>query len=114
MKQQGVDVVQVLVQILPAYLVGSGLKPASSSRRSPIRHSPGLFSREWIETGWVSRMAGTAFILPAYLVGSGLKRDLVQEDADAADHSPGLFSREWIETDTLLMIRCRLSFSRLI
>ena len=61
--------------ILPAYLVGSGLKRWRLRKQRIMPHnSPGLFSREWIETPtdiW-NTVSGT--------------------------NSPGLFSREWIET----------------
>ena len=61
--------------ILPAYLVGSGLKQqgwqAVCGRHA---NSPGLFSREWIETAYPGTRRSCLWgILPAYLVGSGLK-----------------------------------------
>ena len=61
--------------ILPAYLVGSGLKPTDPQ-------------------GCLARDA----ILPAYLVGSGLKRRRPLCQPRRSWNSPGLFSREWIET----------------
>ena len=42
----------VLADILPALLVGSGLKPPSAAvDMGAIIYSPGFIGREWIETG---------------------------------------------------------------
>ena len=61
-------------------------------------HSPGLFSREWIETSCRWHYRHLQHILPAYLVGSGLKPKLPALLYHGWFDSPGLFSREWIET----------------
>ena len=61
--------------ILPALLVGSGLKHAGQ----PVAH------RRWN-------------ILPALLVGSGLKPVGCPDLAGFVENSPGFISREWIET----------------
>ena len=91
--------VPVVVRILPALLVGSGLKLFPLLKRWAGKvHSPGFIGREWIETcigfggfyrlayspGFIGRewietssdynWIQNTKILPALLVGSGLKR----------------------------------------
>ena len=63
-----------------------------------LANSPGLFSREWIETNTIGDLFKDCSILPAYLVGSGLKPVDDCRWQRRRFHSPGLFSREWIET----------------
>ena len=61
-------------EILPALLVGSGLKQVTTPR-TPIRLiSPGFIGREWIETCVMWGGAADLYVLPALLVGSGLKQ----------------------------------------
>ena len=60
--------------ILPALLVGSGLKHGTERQGLRRLYSPGFISREWIETcTWRCLFCPVRFILPALLVGSGLK-----------------------------------------
>ena len=89
------------MSILPALLVGSGLKPKSPLPLLLVRTSPGFIGREWIETPrmnslimainpspgfigreWIETESDHSYrwinvILPALLVGSGLKRHFV-------------------------------------
>ena len=44
------------------------------STSATANDSPGLFSREWIETIFGTASSPQPDILPAYLVGSGLKQ----------------------------------------
>ena len=109
--------------ILPALLVGSGLKPAPRWGIFWRVHSPGFIGREWIETypitpkppqqnhspgfigrEWIETRREVVDdlaerILPALLVGSGLKRALSTQTATSSTHSPGFIGREWIETE---------------
>ena len=87
--------------LLPALLVGSGLKHATPARAvldiaSPgfigrewietllqivgivtVVCSPGFIGREWIETWWlIVWLRWALVVLPALLVGSGLKHSL--------------------------------------
>ena len=63
-------VINLAKRILPALLVGSGLKlrvlPASATRR----RSPGFIGREWIETGVT--LSGTTFEIFSRLYWSGV------------------------------------------
>ena len=59
-------------EILPALLVGSGLKQVTTPR-TPIRLiSPGFIGREGIETCVMWGCAVDLFLRPPLLVGSGL------------------------------------------
>ena len=77
------------MSILPALLVGSGLKPKSPLPLLLVRTSPGFIGREWIET---PRM-----------------NSLIM----AINPSPGFIGREWIETGIEKHTLMRYKFSRL-
>ncbi len=109
--------------ILPALLVGSGLKRVLFHFGMTLtRNSPGFIGREWIETPVATGKQDHVIILPALLVGSGLKLSLKREVAGlrmilpallvgsglkpalcvalnySTYDSPGFIGREWIET----------------
>ena len=66
-----------IATILPALLVGSGLKLICLLPVFPLLDSPGFISREWIET------------------------KIITWETECPRHSPGFISREWIETAVL-------------
>ena len=74
--------------ILPALLVGSGLKLKSRRMANQCPpNSPGFIGREWIETAIAARHCNNPCILPALLVGSGLKPTFAAGAAIAAQFS---------------------------
>ena len=63
-----------LLSILPALLVGSGLKRDECRATGVDKLSPGFIGREWIETEMSDLQERARDVLPALLVGSGLKQ----------------------------------------
>ena len=125
MKPYTVPLSHSRLRILPALLVGSGLKLVQTSFSFLTGYdSPGFISREWIETVPAMILHPLISILPALLVGSGLKHSNAQvwrqrthilpallvgsglkPESPAVKlrtrDSPGFISREWIETMVL-------------
>ncbi len=84
--------------ILPALLVGSGLKQGTFKQNAgAISILPALLVGSGLKQRLLVALLPCVSILPALLVGSGLKPAGVLESSVLA-HSPGFIGREWIET----------------
>ena len=64
----------------------------------PMGDSPGLFSREWIETKETQRRLSLLGHSPGLFSREWIETSPVATRTPKQGHSPGLFSREWIET----------------
>jgi len=63
-----------------------------------VSYSPGLFSREWIETSKGDGTEGYHRDSPGLFSREWIETFCRSIPAPAKCYSPGLFSREWIET----------------
>ncbi len=85
--------------ILPALLVGSGLKQPGLlwCKHRPI-DSPGFIGREWIETRQTLKHRHGLIYSPGFIGREWIETVDRLGFALSASHSPGFTSREWIET----------------
>ncbi len=87
------------VIILPALLVGSGLKPIRWQHdATPPPHSPGFISREWIETLLLLQGVFNPHHSPGFISREWIETSLAMRVFGRYQYSPGFISREWIET----------------